>query len=119
MPSIGLLVAGDSIYNGVHQYVLETPDGGFDSWLAAIDKIEALHPRAVVAGHKAPGGGDDPKIIGETRQYLLDARQVLAAATEPRDYYDAMVRRYPHRMNLGPVWYGAVALLGAPPKPST
>jgi glyoxylase-like metal-dependent hydrolase (beta-lactamase superfamily II) len=113
VPSIGLLVAGDSIYNGVHQYVLETPDGGFDSWLAAIDKIEALHPRAVVAGHKAPGGGDDPRIIGETRQYLLDARQVLAAATEPKDYYDAMVRRYPHRMNLGPVWYGAVALLGS------
>ena len=52
-------------------------------WLAAIDKIEALHPRAVVAGHKAPGGGDGPEIIGETRQYLLDARQVLAAATKP------------------------------------
>lgn len=115
VPSIGLLAAGDSIYNGVHQYVLETPNGGFDSWLAAIDKIEALHPRAVVAGHKAPGAGDDPKIIGETRQYLLDARQVLAAATKPEDYYDAMVRRYPHRMNPGPVWYGAVALLGSAP----
>jgi len=115
VPSIGLLAAGDSIYNGVHQYVLETPNGGFDAWLAAIDKIEALHPRAVVAGHKAPGADDDPRVIGETRQYLLDARQILAASTEPKDYYDAMVRRYPHRMNPGPVWYGAVALLGSAP----
>jgi fermentation-respiration switch protein FrsA (DUF1100 family) len=35
--------------------------------------VSALGARAVVAG-------DDPKIIGETHRYLLDARQVLAAA---------------------------------------
>lgn len=113
VPSAGLLVAGDAIYNGVHQYVLETPGGGFDAWLAALDKVEALQPRIVVAGHKAPGTGDGPEIIEETRQYLLDARRILATAPAPRDYYDAMVRRYPHRMNPGPVWYGAVALLGS------
>ena len=110
--SAGLLLAGDAIYNGVHQYVLESGDGGLDAWLAAIDKIESLRPRAVVAGHKAPGAADGPEIIGETRQYLLDAKRILAAAAGPRDYYDAMVRRYPHRMNPGPVWYGATALLG-------
>jgi glyoxylase-like metal-dependent hydrolase (beta-lactamase superfamily II) len=112
VPSAGLLIAGDAIYNGVHQYVLESADGGLDEWLTAIDTIESLYPRAVVAGHKAPGAADDPAIIGQTRQYLLDARHLLATATGPRDYYDAMVRRYPHRMNSGPVWYGAVALLG-------
>jgi glyoxylase-like metal-dependent hydrolase (beta-lactamase superfamily II) len=114
VPSIGLLVAGDSIYNGVHQYILETSHGGFDAWLAAVDKIEALRPHAVVAGHKAPGAGDSPEIIQETRQYLLDSRQALAAAAGPKDYYDTIVRRYPHRVNPGPVWYGAVALLGGP-----
>jgi glyoxylase-like metal-dependent hydrolase (beta-lactamase superfamily II) len=113
VPSAGLLVAGDAIYNGVHQYLLETPGGGFDAWLAALDKVEALQPRIVVAGHKAPGTGDGPEIIQETRQYLLDARRILATAPAPRDYYDAMVRHYPHRMNPGPVWYGAVALLGS------
>lgn len=113
VPSAGLLVAGDAIYNGVHQYLLETPGGGFDAWLAALDKAEALQPRIVVAGHKAPGTGDGPEIIEETRQYLLDARRILATAPAPMDYYDAMVRRYPHRMNPGPVWYGAVALLGS------
>ena len=111
VPSAGLLVAGDAIYNGVHQYLLETPGGGFDAWLAALDKVEALQPRIVVAGHKAPGTGDGPEIIEETRQYLLDARRILATTPAPKDYYDAMVRRYPHRMNPGPVWYGAVALL--------
>jgi glyoxylase-like metal-dependent hydrolase (beta-lactamase superfamily II) len=112
VPSARLLIAGDSIYNGVHQYLLESKDGGIDAWLTAIDKIEDLHPRAVVAGHKAPGAADGPEIIGETRQYLLDAKRILAAASGPRAYYDAMVRRYPHRVNPGPVWYGAIALLG-------
>ena len=93
-------------------WALESADGGLDAWLAAIDKIESLRPRAVVAGHKAPGAADGPEIIGETRQYLLDAKRILATAAGPRDYYDAMVRRYPHRMNPGPVWYGATALLG-------
>jgi glyoxylase-like metal-dependent hydrolase (beta-lactamase superfamily II) len=112
VPSIGLLVAGDSIYNGVHQMILETPGGGFDSWLAAVDKIEALHPRFVVAGHKAPGASDDPGIIAETRQYLLDARRLMESAGSPREYYDEILRRYPHRVNPGPVWYCAEGLIG-------
>ena len=112
VPSIGLLVAGDSIYNGVHQMIMEAPGGGFESWLAAVDKIEALNPRFVVSGHKAPGADDAPGIIAETRQYLLDARQELASARSPKEYYDKMVRRYPHRVNSGPVWYCAEALVG-------
>src|SRR5260370_21642323 len=65
VPSIGLLAAGDSIYNGVHQYVLETPNGGFDAWLAAIHKIQSLHPRAVLAGHKTAGADVGPGILWE------------------------------------------------------
>ncbi|BCW05702.1 MBL fold metallo-hydrolase [Arthrobacter sp. NtRootA1] len=112
VPSIELVVAGDAIYNGAHQYVLESGDGGLEQWLEAIDKIEALSPKYVVAGHKAPGAGDDPSNIQATRQYLLDARDALAAAGSPKDYYDTMLRRYPHHVNASPVWYGALGLLG-------
>ena len=34
VPSIGLVVAGDVAYNGVHQYLLESAHGGVDAWLA-------------------------------------------------------------------------------------
>jgi glyoxylase-like metal-dependent hydrolase (beta-lactamase superfamily II) len=37
-------------------------------WISALDTIESLNPRAVIAGHKRPGKDDSPKIIEETRQ---------------------------------------------------
>ncbi|MFC5951522.1 MBL fold metallo-hydrolase [Pseudonocardia lutea] len=118
VPSLGLLVAGDSVYNGVHQYVLESSAEGFDSWFAALDTLEALAPRHVVAGHKAPGADDDPATIGQTRAYLRDARDLLSRVRAPEEYYNEMLRRYPLRINPGPVWYGAVGLLGPTTRPS-
>ena len=111
VPSIGLVVAGDVAYNGVHQYLLESAGGGVEAWLAALDKVEALQPRAVVAGHKNKDLSDDPAIIDQTRQYLLDARRLLAEKPAPQAYFDEMITLYPDRLNVGPVWYTAVALL--------
>jgi hypothetical protein len=37
-------------------------------WIAALDIIETLKPRAVIAGHKKAEKDDNPKIIEETRQ---------------------------------------------------
>ena len=55
VPDMGLLVAGDVVYNGVHLYLTES-DGiaGIDEWLAALDTAEALRPATVIAGHKDP-----------------------------------------------------------------
>ena len=77
VPSIGLVVAGDVAYNGVHQYLLESAHGGVEAWLAALDKVAALQPRAVVAGHKNKELPDDPAIIDQTRDYLLNASRLL------------------------------------------
>ncbi|HEY4018226.1 MAG TPA: MBL fold metallo-hydrolase, partial [Pseudonocardiaceae bacterium] len=66
-PSIGLVVAGDVIYNNVHQFLGEAADGGLDAWLAAVDRVESLAPRFVVAGHRDRTRPDDPGIIAETR----------------------------------------------------
>jgi glyoxylase-like metal-dependent hydrolase (beta-lactamase superfamily II) len=54
VPSIGLVIAGDAIYNGTHPYLVESDHHGLLNWLAAIDKIEALKPSAVVVGHGPP-----------------------------------------------------------------
>src|SRR6201984_2950266 len=44
VPSIGLVVAGDVAYNGVHQYLLESANGGIKTWLQALHNVEAIHP---------------------------------------------------------------------------
>ncbi|MEU2872103.1 MBL fold metallo-hydrolase [Streptomyces olivoreticuli] len=112
VPSIGLVVAGDIAYNGVHPYILEGGDGGLAAWLEAIDRIAALQPRAVVAGHKNKDRADDPAILEETRQYLRDAQRLLAEKPAPRDFFDRMMRLHGDRLNPGPLWYGALGLLG-------
>jgi glyoxylase-like metal-dependent hydrolase (beta-lactamase superfamily II) len=111
VPAIGLVVAGDVAYNGVHQYLLETVDGGLAAWLKAIDQVAALRPRAVVAGHKNKDLPDDPAILDQTRDYLLDAQRLLTNKPSPREFYDQMLDRHPDRLNRGPLWYGALGLL--------
>jgi glyoxylase-like metal-dependent hydrolase (beta-lactamase superfamily II) len=111
VPSIGLVVAGDVAYNGVHQYLLESAHGGVETWLAALDKVAALQPRAVVAGHKNKDLPDDPAILEQTREYLLNGLRLFAEKLSPQEYFDEMIALYPDRLNVGPVWYTAVALL--------
>jgi glyoxylase-like metal-dependent hydrolase (beta-lactamase superfamily II) len=112
VPSIGLVVAGDVAYNGVHQYILEGGHGGLQEWLRALDRVAALHPRVVVAGHKNKNQPDDPAILDETRQYLQDAIRLLGDKPTAREFYDQMTGLYPDRLNPGVVWLGARVLLG-------
>src|SRR6202790_2739319 len=71
VPSIGLIVAGDAAYNGVHLHLSESPDHQKrQEWIAALDKMESLKPRAVIAGHKRMGNDNSPRIIGDTRRYI-------------------------------------------------
>jgi glyoxylase-like metal-dependent hydrolase (beta-lactamase superfamily II) len=112
VPDIGLVVAGDVAYNGVHQYISEGGHGGLREWLRALDRVAGLHPRAVVAGHKNKNRPDDPAILDETRQYLQDVIRLLDDKPTAREFYDQMTGLYPDRLNPGVVWLGARGLLG-------
>jgi hypothetical protein len=101
VPSIGLVVAGDTAHNGVHLYLAESNPQTRREWIAALDTIEALRPRAVIAGHKRPGNDDSPKIIEETRQYIRDFDWVDGTTTTARELYDKMLELYPDHGNPG------------------
>ena len=107
VPSMGLIVAGDVVYNGIHPYLAETDTQSRLEWISTLDKLEALKPKAVVAGHKVPENDDDPRVIGETRQYLRDFNHLNAATTTARELYDAMLEIYPARVNPGSLWGAA------------
>ena len=109
VPSIGLIVGGDAVYNGIHPYLAETDTQSRVEWISTLDKLEALKPKAVVAGHKVPDNDDDPRIIAETRQYLRDFNRLNAATTTARELYDAMLQIYPDRANPGSLWGAANA----------
>lgn len=108
VPSIGLIAAGDAAYNGVHLHLSESPDQQKrQEWIAALDKMESLKPRAVIAGHKRVGNVDSPKILGETRRYILDFERLLMQTTTARELYDQMLKLYPDWGNPGALWTSA------------
>jgi glyoxylase-like metal-dependent hydrolase (beta-lactamase superfamily II) len=101
VPSIGLVVAGDAAYNDVHLYLAESNPQKRQEWIAALDKIESLNPRAVVASHKRPDSDDNPRIIEETRQYIRDFDRLAEATGTAQELYDKMMELYPNRINPG------------------
>jgi glyoxylase-like metal-dependent hydrolase (beta-lactamase superfamily II) len=111
VPDMGLLVAGDVVYNGVHLYLTES-DGiaGIDEWLAALDTAEALRPATVIAGHKDPRAFDNPSQIQATRRYLTDARRLLQSSESADEFYQEMLRLHPRRINPGALWGAAITL---------
>ena len=110
-PSIGLVAAGDVVYNNVHQYLAETPDGGLEGWHRALDIVDALRPAHVVAGHKDAARDDAPANIAETRRYLDDSARLLAAKPTRAEFFSAMLTMYPERVNPYTVWLSATRLL--------
>jgi glyoxylase-like metal-dependent hydrolase (beta-lactamase superfamily II) len=109
VPSVGLLVAGDAVYNGIHPFLGETDARSRLDWIAALDRLEALRPQTVIAGHKVPENPDDPRVIAETRDYLRDFDRLNAATATARALYDAMLALHPDRANPGSLWGAAKA----------
>jgi glyoxylase-like metal-dependent hydrolase (beta-lactamase superfamily II) len=109
VPSIGLVVAGDAVYNGIHPFLNESNRQTRSEWIVALDNIDALKPSAVVAGHKIPSNDDSPRNAEETRQYIRDFVRLNDATKTARELYDKMLELYPVRANPGSLWSSAAA----------
>jgi glyoxylase-like metal-dependent hydrolase (beta-lactamase superfamily II) len=110
VPSLDLVVAGDVIYNNVHQYVAEGRNGGLDAWHRAIDQVAALRPVTVIAGHKDVSRPDAASDIEETRRYLDTAETIIGQTTDRASFYSAVREAYPDRVNPYTIWLGALRL---------
>jgi len=118
VPDLELVVAGDAIYNGVHMYLGQSAVGGFGPWREAIDKVEALEPRHIVAGHQNRRLDDDARrTLAETRQYLDDADELLRTETTALDFFNAKIKRYPDHLGRMVLWVSARALYGVRERP--
>jgi len=113
VPSVGLVVAGDAAYNDVHLYLAESNAEKRQEWIAALNKIESLKPRAVVASHKRPENDDNPRIIEETRQYIRDFDRLVEKTKTAQEFYDKMLEIYPNRVNPGGALWSSVRAVKA------
>ena len=110
VPSIGLAVCGDALYNDVHLHLGESNAEGRKEWIAALDKIESLKPVAAIAGHKRPGALDTPNNIEATRKYIRDFDRIAYHTKTALDLYNEMLAIYPERVNPSVLWYSAQAV---------
>ena len=95
VPSIGLIVAGDVVYNQCRMYVGDTTPETRRNWITALDRLAALNPAIVVAGHKKPGAPDSPSAIQDTKRYLQDFDRLQKAAMSDKELFDQMTELYP------------------------
>jgi glyoxylase-like metal-dependent hydrolase (beta-lactamase superfamily II) len=109
VPSISLAISGDGVYNNTHLYLAECDEEGRKDWLRALDKIESLHPKAVVAGHGVLNPDSSPRHIEETRGYLRDFVASLASTSTAMELYKTMLSLHPDRVNPGSLWGAAKA----------
>jgi len=110
VPSIGLSVCGDALYNDVHLHLGESNADRRKEWIAALDTIESLKPVAAIAGHKRLGAPDTPNNIEATRKYIRDFDRIASYTKTAIDLYSEMLAIYPERVNPAVLWYSAQAV---------
>jgi glyoxylase-like metal-dependent hydrolase (beta-lactamase superfamily II) len=109
VPSIGLAVCGDALYNDVHLHLGESNAEGRNEWIAALDTIESLKPVAAIAGHKRPGAPDTPDNIEATRKYIRDFDRIASHTKTAVELYEQMLTFYPERINPAVLWNSSIA----------
>lgn len=111
-PSLRLIVAGDVVYSRTHMFLAETTAASRREWIAALTRLKDLDPLHVVAGHKQPGGTDDPADIDESIRYLTDFNNATAQTATAAQLYEAVLHKHARRANPGALW-GAAKLVKA------
>jgi glyoxylase-like metal-dependent hydrolase (beta-lactamase superfamily II) len=110
VPSIRLVVSGDAVYNNTHPYLAECDDKARTEWRRALDRIEAMNPQSVIAGHGVTDPDSSPQHIEATRRYICDFDAAVKATSTARELYEKMLALHPNRVNPGSLWGSANAV---------
>ena len=106
-PSIDLVVGGDVVYNGVHMMTGETDAAGREAWIASLDRLAALDPTTVVAGHKSLGAPDEPGAIRASQEYLRDFSRIVSQGGTVEEIVAEMLQLHGDRDNPRTLWHSA------------
>jgi glyoxylase-like metal-dependent hydrolase (beta-lactamase superfamily II) len=107
VPSVDLVVGGDVVYNGVHMMTGETDTAARQAWIESLDKVAALNPKVVVAGHKSVGAPDLPSSVGASQDYLRDFSRIVNDGGRVEDIVAEMLKLHGDRDNPRTLWYSA------------
>lgn len=93
VPDLDAVIAGDIVFNQVHVYA-----GGREeraAWVATLDRLLALEPEIVVAGHTKGNLPNTRAALEYTRDYLLRFERAIEEADDVPELMAIMRRAYP------------------------
>lgn len=96
VPERDVVISGDIAYNGVHMWLAGSTPRARADWIDSINRIEALGPKTIIAGHRDPDASDDDarRILDQSRQYIADFDHAVSQAETPAEVVGAMLRSY-------------------------
>lgn len=91
VPSLKAVIVGDLAFDRVHPWLDQSTAAGRAAWVKALDRVDAMKPAIVVAGHKRNGAAaDTPQSLAETRRYILAFDAQLKGAADRKALAGAM-----------------------------
>jgi hypothetical protein len=87
----------------------EADEAKREAWIASIDKVAALNPMIVVAGHKSAGAADLPESLAASRQYLRDFTALAKKGGTAADLVLGMLELHGERDQPHTLWISARA----------
>jgi glyoxylase-like metal-dependent hydrolase (beta-lactamase superfamily II) len=95
IPSISTVLASDVVFNGVHAWLGSSDTTSRRAWRASIERIAALHPKVVVAGHKKDiAAPDTPDVLDAMDRYLADFDSLRKTSVDGPALFAAMKAKY-------------------------
>ena len=95
IPSMKAVLCGDTVYNGLYPWTVETNTAQRKQWIAVVDKIALLTPRVVVPGHKDPDMPNDSSSLDFTKDYLATFDVLLASSKDSQDLQSKIKAKFP------------------------
>jgi glyoxylase-like metal-dependent hydrolase (beta-lactamase superfamily II) len=95
IPELGVVVAGDIVYDGVFPWTAETNPETRKAWAQTIDTLSALSPKLVVPGHQKPEQHQDPANLAFTKDYLAAFDTALASSKTAAELQTKIKAQYP------------------------
>ena len=113
IPSIKAIAGDVNTYADMHVWTADsaTP-ADRAAWVKRLDEMQALQPKTVVPGHQAGAYDLSPRVIEQTRTYLLTFEQNLKKAKNSGALIDAMKQAYPKLSGVDSLELGAKVATG-------
>jgi len=100
VPSIGALIAGDLVFNQMHLWLGEHDAADVAAWRASLDRLAALDPGIVVAGHARPALANDASALAFSRAYLAAWPGLVAASKDSADLRARVHKAFPDAVDV-------------------